>query len=157
MSLLDCTQACAPVSLAQYPLAASIAPEATSIPLFLIKIPAGFPSPAADYVEEGLDLNTYLVKHKAASFYFTVEGDSMIGAGILAGDRVLVDRSIEPKHGHIVVAVISNEFTLKRLYRRHGVVELRPENPVYKAIIVNDDDDLQIWGVVAGVVRKVAV
>ncbi|MGZ9712505.1 LexA family protein [Glaciimonas sp. GNP009] len=157
MSPLDCTQACAPVSLAQYALAAAIAPEACPVPLFLIKIPAGFPSPAADYVEEGLDLNTYLVKHKAASFYFTVEGDSMTGAGILAGDRVLVDRSIEPKHGHIVVAVISNEFTLKRLYRRRGVVELRPENPAYKVIVVSDDDDLQIWGVVAGVVRKFAV
>ncbi|MGZ9712611.1 LexA family protein [Glaciimonas sp. GNP009] len=157
MSPLDCTQACAPVSLAQYALAAVIAPEACPVPLFLIKIPAGFPSPAADYVEEGLDLNTYLVKHKAASFYFTVEGDSMTGAGILAGDRVLVDRSIEPKHGHIVVAVISNEFTLKRLYRRRGVVELRPENPAYKVIVVSDDDDLQIWGVVAGVVRKFAV
>ncbi|WP_416186897.1 LexA family protein [Glaciimonas sp. CA11.2] len=132
-------------------------PLAFAVPLFLIKVPAGFPSPAADYVEESLDLNTYLVKHKAASFYFTVEGDSMINAGILAGDRGLVDRSIEPRHGHIVVAVISNEFTLKRLYRHHGVVELRPENSAYKTIIVSDDDDLQIWGVVAGVVRKFAV
>ena len=157
MSQIISTQTCSPVSLVQLPCQASLAPVASSLPLFLIKVPAGFPSPAADYVEETLDLNTYLVKHKAASFYFTVEGDSMTGAGILAGDRVLVDRSIEPKHGHIVVAVISNEFTLKRLYRWRGVVELRPENSAYKVIRITEDDDLQIWGVVAGVVRKFAV
>src|ERR1700712_1459651 len=102
MSSFESTLSCAPVSLAQHPLHASPAPVASAVPLFLIKVPAGFPSPAADYVEESLDLNTYLVRHKAASFYFTVEGDSMINAGILAGDRVLVDRSIEPRHGHIV-------------------------------------------------------
>ncbi|MGS0744297.1 LexA family protein [Glaciimonas sp. GG7] len=157
MNILSSNKPRIPANLASVPLSVAQAPIVCSIPLFLNKVPAGFPSPAADYIEDGLDLNDYLVKHKAASFYFTVEGDSMSGAGILNGDRVLVDRSIEPKHGHIVVAVISNEFTLKRLYRWRGVVELRPENPAYKIIRVSEDDDLQIWGVVAAVVRKIAV
>lgn len=146
-----------PAGLDQIPQLLATFPAVSITPLFLQRIPAGFPSPAADYIEGGLDLNDYLVKHKAASFYFTVEGDSMTGAGILNGDRVLVDRSIEPKHGHIVVAVISNEFTLKRLYRWRGVVELRPENPAYQVIHVSEADDLQIWGVVTAVVRKLKV
>ena len=124
--------------------------------MLLQNIPAGFPSPASDFSEDGLDVNAYLIRHRAASFYFTVEGDSMSGAGILDGDKVLVDRAVEPKHGHIVVAVINNEYTLKRLYRRRGVLELRPENPAYKPIRLKEDEELQVWGVVIGVIRKLA-
>ncbi len=129
---------------------------ASERPLLLQNIPAGFPSPASDFSEDGLDVNAYLIRHRAASFYFTVEGDSMSGAGILDGDKVLVDRAVEPKHGHIVVAVINNEYTLKRLYRRRGVLELRPENPAYKPIRLKEDEELQVWGVVIGVIRKLA-
>ena len=117
-------------------------------------IAAGFPSPAADFSESGLDLNAYLIRHRAASYYFSVEGDSMSGAGILDGDKVLVDRAVEPQHGHIVVAVVNSEYTLKRLYRRRGVLELRAENPSYSPIRFSDGEELQVWGVVVGVVRK---
>jgi DNA polymerase V len=126
-------------------------------PYFLHKIPAGFPSPASDYIEDGLDLNVYLVKHKAASYFFAVEGESMIGSGIYPGDRVLVDRSITPLHGHVVVAVINGEYTLKRLYRMDGLVELLPDNPLFSPIKITDETDLVIWGVVAAVVRKYKV
>jgi DNA polymerase V len=117
-------------------------------------IAAGFPSPATDFSESGLDLNAYLIRHRAASFYFSVEGDSMSGAGILDGDKVLVDRAVEPQHGHIVVAVVNSEYTLKRLYRRREVLELHAENPSYSPIRFREGEELQVWGVVVGVVRK---
>ena len=139
-----------PLPLAQFPLP-SARPEISH------RISAGFPSPAADYTEEGLDLNALLVQHKAASFFFTVEGDSMRDAGILDGDKVVVDRSVAPLHGHIVIAVIDSEYTLKRLYCQRGRVELRPDNPAYKSICLAEGSELQIWGVVTGVVRKLRV
>jgi DNA polymerase V len=118
------------------------------------KISAGFPSPASDYIENGLDLNEYLVSNKPATFMFTVAGDSMLGAGILDGDKVVVDRSVNPVHGRIVIAVINAEYTLKRLYSRDGVIELRSENEAYPPIKLTEGDELQIWGVVVGSVRK---
>jgi len=144
------------------PLPASSTSVATllppcDLPLLLQKIPAGFPSPASDFSEGGLDINAYLIRHRAASFYFSVEGDSMSGAGILDGDKVLVDRAVESRHGHIVVAVINNEYTLKRLYRRRGVLELRSENPAYPPIRPKENEELQVWGVVIGVIRKLVV
>ncbi|MDO8072964.1 translesion error-prone DNA polymerase V autoproteolytic subunit [Janthinobacterium sp. SUN176] len=139
-----------PFPLAQYPIP-SARPEISH------RISAGFPSPAADYTEDGLDLNALLVQHKAASFFFTVEGDSMRDAGILDGDKVVVDRSVAPLHGHIVIAVIDAEYTLKRLYCQRGRVELRPDNPAYKSICLAEGSELQIWGVVTGVVRKLRV
>jgi len=118
------------------------------------RISAGFPSPAADYAEEGLDLNDYLVRNKPATFMFTVRGDSMIGASIEEGDKVVVDRAMTPKHDDIVVAVVEGEYTIKRLYKHQGRVELRPENPAYSPIIFNDGVELLVWGVVVGVVRR---
>jgi DNA polymerase V len=126
-------------------------------PLVQHKISAGFPSPAADYVEKGLDLNTFMVQHKEASFFFTVVGESMSGIGIMDGDIVLVDRSVTPVHGHYVLAVIDGEYTLKRLHMRQGVIELHPENGAFAPIRLIDGQELQIWGVVAGVVRKYRV
>lgn len=132
-------------------------PVPWSIRLFGQPIPAGFPSPAADYTEEGLDLNAYLIARKASTFLFTVVGDSMKHAGILDGDKVAVDRAIEPRHGHIVIAVVNQEYTIKRLYRRGEVIELRPENPAFPAIRFAGLDELHIWGVVTGVVRRFGV
>lgn len=126
-------------------------------PLVQHKISAGFPSPAADYVEKGLDLNAYLVQHKEASFFFEVVGDSMSGIGIIGGDIVLVDRSVTPVHGHIVLAVIDGEYTLKRLHLRPGVIELHPENAAYTPIRLIEGQELQVWGVVTAVIRKYRV
>lgn len=141
-------------TLDQSPLALTPEPLPYTSPLFLCSIPAGFPSPATDYIEDGLDLNEYLVRHKAASFMFKVQGHSMQGAGIVDGDKVVVDRSIEPQHNQIVIAVVDGEYTIKRLYRKNGGVELRSENPAFKPICFKAESQLEIWGVVVGVVRR---
>lgn len=121
------------------------------------RMPAGFPSPAAEYTETSLDLNDYLIAHKAATFLFTVVGNSMDKTGILDGDKVVVDRSVVPRHGHIVIAMLNGEYTIKRLYMRASVIELRPENPDFQPIRLTGEDELQIWGVVTGCIRKLRV
>lgn len=141
-------------TLFQEPLPAAEYPLQSTRPEISHRIAAGFPSPAADYTEDGLDLNAYLIQHKAASFFFEVSGDSMIGVGILDGDKVAVDRSITPQHGHIVVAVLNGEYTIKTLFRQAGRVELHAENPHFKPICMVEGSELAIWGVVVGVVRK---
>lgn len=148
------TTPASPANLDQVPDALTC--EAVTAPLrsFVFSVPAGFPSPAADYIEDGIDLNEYLVRRAACSFLFRVKGDSMLHAGILDGDRVVVDRSITAQHGHIVVAVVEGEYTLKRLFNRHGRVELRPENPAHKPICFAVGAELLVWGVVVGVVRR---
>lgn len=144
----------------------SIAQEPIPLPLVTLprehvhvmhKLSCGFPSPAADYVEETLDFNVYLIEHRAASFVFAVTGDSMIDAGIMDGDKVVVDRSVNHQHGHIVVAIVDGEFTLKRLHCLHGRVELHAENPAYKPMRFADGQEVQVWGVVVAVVRKYRV
>lgn len=105
-------------------------------------------------MEEGIDLNDFLVRHKSASFLFRVRGDSMLFAGIIDGDRVVVDRSIEAKHNHIVIAVVDGEYTIKRLYRQGNQIELRPDNPSHQPIRLAPDAELQVWGVVVGVARR---
>ena len=117
-------------------------------------VPAGFPSPAADHASKRLDLNDFLIKNRDATFIFRVSGDSMTGVGIYANDTVLVDRSIDPKHGNLVVAVLNTEFTLKRLYKRGGLVKLVPENPIYPHIVIKESDEFQVWGVVTATIRK---
>lgn len=117
-------------------------------------VPAGFPSPAADHTEERIDLNQHLIRNKAATYVFRVKGDSMTGVGIYEGDALLVDRSIDPKHGHIVVAQLNNEFTVKRLHRRAGVVQLMAENPNYAPRRITEADDFVVWGVVTHNIHK---
>lgn len=129
-------------------------PVAMARPLFSCAVPAGFPSPADDYIEGQLDLNKYFVEHPAATFYVRVTGESMTGVGIFPDDILVVDRSLEAQHGKIVIAVVNRELTVKRLYRRGGIIELRPENPTFPAIQCKDDMELVIWGVVTGVMRK---
>jgi len=123
-------------------------------PLYLDRISAGFPSPADDYIETALDLNTYLIRNPAATFMVRVSGDSMTGAGISDGDVLVVDRSEQPAHGKIVVAVLDGELTVKRLVMKNGRTLLAPENPCYQPIVVTAEQDLHVWGVVLGVVRK---
>jgi len=109
---------------------------------------AGFPSPAADHAQKRIDINEHLVRNKAATFLFKVKGDSMTGVGIYANDMLVVDRSIEPKHNNIVLAVVNNDFTVKRFYKRGGVVKLVAENPLYPPIVIKEADDFTVWGVV---------
>jgi DNA polymerase V len=112
------------------------------------QVPAGFPSPAADHAQKRIDINEHLIRNKEATFLFRVRGDSMTGIGIYEGDTLVVDRSLEPKHNHIVLAVLHSEFTVKRLYRRGGVVKLVAENPLYPPRVIKPEEELTIWGVV---------
>lgn len=124
------------------------------IPAFRVKCPAGFPSPAADYCESGLDLHEYLVKHRAATFIFDVCGDSMKNVGIFDGDKIVVDRAIEAKSGDIIVAILNGEHTVKRVHITPHGIELRPENHLYQTILLGEAEELIVFGVVVGVVRK---
>lgn len=126
-----------------------------ALPLFTFTVPAGFPSPAEDHLDSELDLNEYLIQHKSATFYVRVKGDSMCGAGILNGDLLVVDRAVKASSGRIVVAVVDGSFTVKRLILRNGQAELVSENKNHPAMLLGDDQELQVWGVVVGVVRKV--
>lgn len=123
------------------------------MPLYSSNVPAGFASPADDFVEEYLDLNDLLVKREEATFFVRVSGRSMVDAGIQPDDILIVDRSIEAKHGKIVIAVLNGEVTVKRLYDRDGKIVLKAENPAYKDIQV--DGELHIWGVVTSVIHQV--
>ena len=127
-------------------------PQVLRVPLYLDvctwKVPAGFPSPAADHTQERVDLNKELIRNKDATYLFRVKGDSMTGAGIYEGDTLVVDRSVTPKHNHIVLALLNNEFTVKRLYRRGGVVKLVAENNIYPVRLIKEEDDFVVWGVV---------
>ena len=114
---------------------------------------AGFPSPADDFVEGALDLNAHLVRNAAATFYVRASGDSMTGAGIFPGDILVVDRSIEPAHGKIVIAILNGALTVKRLHKRTGQVQLHSENPAYAPIAITEGEELLIWGVVTNVVH----
>lgn len=129
-------------------------PKPSTVALLSFRMPAGFPSPANDYIEEGLDLNCFLVQHREASFMFTIEGDSMRDAGILDGDKVIVDRSVTARHGCIVIAVVNGDYTVKRLYKRGKRIELHPANPAFDPITFDAGQELQIWGVVVGSVRR---
>lgn len=124
------------------------------IPLGLAPVSAGFPSPANDYEDKRLDINDYLVRNPVATFYFPVQGDSMQGADIFHGDILVVDRSISPVHGHIVVAFVNGERLVKRFYRRGGRVALLAENPAYPALELTDGHELEVWGVVIGKFKR---
>jgi DNA polymerase V len=125
------------------------------LPLFLSRIKAGFPSPAEDYLDKKLDLNEYLIKHPASTFFVKVKGDSMTGAGIASGDILIVDRSLEPKDKSIVVAVVNGEFTVKRICKDSQRLFLVAENPKYPLIEIKDGMDFEVWGVVVHVIHTV--
>jgi len=124
------------------------------LPLYGCSVQAGFPSPADDYIETYLDLNTHLIQHPAATFFLKASGESMINAGIADGDMLIVDRSLEATHGKIVIAAVNGELTVKRLSLAGGKTRLLPENNKYKPIIITDDIDLVIWGVVIHNIRS---
>jgi DNA polymerase V len=129
-------------------------PSNLQLPIFSSFIRAGFPSPADDYIEEAIDLNKYLVTNPSATFMIRVEGDSMIGAGIFSNDVLVVDKSKDPKNGDVIVAVLNGEFTIKRFIKENGVYYLKPENPDYQDIVLNNHSGFQIWGVVTYVLHN---
>lgn len=122
----------------------------TSAPVVLFHAPvyAGFPSPAADYAQHSINLAEHLITNDNASFLFRVRGESMSGIGIYDGDTLIVDRSISPRHNHIVLAIIDEEFTVKRLYKQKQVIKLIAENLEFPPIELKEGQELRIWGVV---------
>ena len=117
-------------------------------------ISAGFPSPADDFKEYKISLDKTLVRNKEATFYARVSGQSMIGAGLDDGDLLVVDKSLEPTHNKIAVCFIDGEFTVKRIKVTKEGVYLQPENPVYDPILVTENSDFQIWGIVTHVIKR---
>ena len=124
-------------------------------PVYTTQVQAGFPSPADDTLPETFDLIKYLIKNPPATFLVRATGDSMTGAGIFANDVLVVDKSAEASNDDIVIAVVNNEFTVKRLVKKDGRIELKAENPAFSPIIINDEQDLNIWGVVKHVIHEV--
>ena len=118
-------------------------------------IRAGFPSPAQDYLESGIDLNKELVKNPSSTFFGRVSGDSMAGAGIEDGDLIVIDKSISASEGDIAVCFVDGEFTLKRIHIENDFVWLVPENPKYRRIKVTPDQNFMVWGVVTYSIKDV--
>ena len=133
----------------------AIDPARVFIPLGATKVSAGFPSPAADYEDKRLDINEYLIRNPVSTFFFPVKGDSMQGAEIFDGEILVVDRSIKPAHGDIVVAFVDGERLVKRLYHRNSRVALVAENPAYPALHIQGEMELMIWGVVIGKFKRI--
>jgi len=130
-------------------------PSRVCRPLFYSPVAAGFPSPAEDHVDAEMDLNEYLIRRPAATFFARARGDSMIGAGIHDGDMLIIDRGERPRSGSIVVAVVHGEMTVKRLRHHNGHVMLEAANPDYRPIEIEDPEDLMIWGTVKHVIHPV--
>ena len=127
-----------------------------TLPVFLWRIPAGFPSPAEDYTAGTINRNEHLIHHPDATFLLRVLGHSMQGAGIFDGDEILVDRAIPPSDGRIVVASVNGELTVKRLRLRNGRPPmLVPESPEFPAMELREGEECQIWGVVTRVLHQV--
>ena len=118
-------------------------------------VSAGFPSPAADYVEGRIDLADVLVPHPSATFTLRVAGHSMVRAGIHDGDLAIVDRSLTARHDDVVVAILDGELVCKRLLKRRGRVYLAPDtdDPAYRPIEVTDRPGFEVWGVVTATIR----
>lgn len=117
-------------------------------------IQAGFPSPAQDYISESIDLNRELIHHPASTFYGRVSGDSMIGDGIEPGDILVIDRSIEPSDGDLAVCCLDGDFTLKRIALSDGNVRLIPSNEAFDPILVTQDSQFEVWGVVTYTIKQ---
>ena len=135
--------------------AISKAETGARVPLasYLCCVPAGFPSPASDHVEREIDLNDWLISNRLATYIVRVEGDSMTGE-IHSGDRLIVDRSLEPRHGDVVIACVDGEMTVKRLMVEDGKRLLVSDNPDYPPIELDGEQELIIWGVATNSIHR---
>lgn len=131
---------------------ASQEPEILQLPLFADTVPAGFPSPAQDYVEAELDLNDYCILRPSSTYFVRAIGNSMTDIGLHSGDLLIVDKAERPQHGDIVIAEIEGEFTVKRLLLtpRPGLQAMNPAYPT----LYPDPEQLQVFGVVTAFVHK---
>lgn len=130
-----------------------VARRAASVPLVLCSVPAGFPSPADDYLDRPLDFNELLVANPDATFAVRVVGDSMIEAGIFPGDIAIVDRSQTASDRTIILAILDGEFTIKRYRQRGDRRWLEPENKAYKPIELDEHSPFEVWGCIRNSIR----
>ena len=140
----------------------SSSPTALTATSFVLPMPvaavrAGFPSPAEDFAVNRLDLTQLLITHPQETFLLRVAGASMREAGIDDGDTLVVDRAIKPRHGHIVVAVVDGEFTVKQLYQRAGRMRLKAANPTFPDIEPKDGQTVEVWGVVSSCIKRFVI
>jgi DNA polymerase V len=124
------------------------------LPLVSASVEAGFPSPADDHLERGIDLNEELIRNPAATFLVRVKGESMRDAGIHTGDTLIVDKSVTPVDRQIVVAMIDGEFTVKRFRKVNGSVFLEAANDSFSPIEVGENQELTIWGAVTYIIHQ---
>lgn len=118
------------------------------------QIVAGFPSPAEDYLEAMLDLNQLLIKNPSATFYGRVKGTSMKDAGVDDGDLLVIDKSLAYRNNALAVCFLNGEFTLKRIKIEGDTLLLMPANPDYQPIVVKEDADFAVWGIVTYIIKK---
>ena len=118
-------------------------------------VPAGFPSPADDYVEQRISLDEHLIQHRESTFFMRVAGDSMRGLGIFDGDLLVVDRALPATHGCVVIAVLDGEFTVKQLLHTPNGQVLRAAHPDYSDQHIKPEQDFSIWGVVSWNIHKI--
>lgn len=142
------------VALTTIKTPALVPADREGIPLFLCPVTAGWPSPAEDYIEDTLDLHKFIVRNEPATFFLRACGDSMLGAGIHAGDILVVDRSITAIPGKVVIAAVDGELTVKRLVKKRNRLLLMPENPDYLPIDITRHEETCIWGVVTYVIHS---
>ena len=133
----------------------SVGEKTIDVPFYQSNVPAGFPSPAENFMDLDLSLQDYLVQNPSATFCVRVTGDSMKNAGISSGDVMIVDRALEPKNNTIVLAVLDGEFTVKRIQKKADELFLKPENKDFKAIQITEEMNFQVWGVVTHIIHKV--
>lgn len=137
--------------------AAAVACSPMTLPMARVGARAGFPSPAEDLGAKRIDLTARLIKHPQATFLIRARGESMREAGIEDGDVLVIDRAINPKNGHVVVAVIEGEFVCKTLSIRAGRMKLKSANPGYPDIVPKDSQTVEVWGVVSSVIKVMPV
>ena len=140
------------------PIDAALRPDNSSresLPLYLSPVAAGFPSPAEDYLDRKLDLHEHLVRNHAATFFLRASGESMNKAGIQDGDLLVVDRSITPGNGSVVIAAVEGELTVKYLVKKNGKVLLVPANDEYPDLDITEQEDAVIWGVVTYAIHRI--
>jgi DNA polymerase V len=126
------------------------------VPLAGHSVPAGFPSPAEDYIDRALDFNELLIENTAATFAVKIAGESMTGAGMLPGDIAVINRARAPVSGCVVLALVDGDFTVKRYKLKDGRTILQAENPAYPDITITDGTDFEVWGCVTAIVRLIA-
>ena len=124
------------------------------LPLATATVRAGFPSPAADFGETRIDLVQELISHPQATFLLRVRGLSMVDAGLGDNDIIVVDRAVKPTNGHIVVAVVDGDFTVKYLQLRAGRMKLKAANPTFPDIIPKEGQTVEVWGVVTACIKQ---